>query len=401
MKIIFVNRYYAPDHSATSQLLTDLATALASEFRVHVVTSRQRYDDPAARLPRYELSHGVSIDRVYTTTFGRSRLTGRALDYLSFYVTASLRLLHLALAGDVIVAKTDPPLISVPAGWIARLRRARLVNWLQDIFPEVAAELGLGIGRGAIGSALRKLRTTSLLWAAANVTVGTRMAERLVAAGLPRDRVRVIPNWADGSALNPGATGMNPLHAEWGLADRFVVGYSGNFGRLHEFQTLIGAAEALRERSEIVFLLIGAGAQRDALETASGARGLTNVVFKPYQPRRALAHSLGVADVHVVTLRPEFEGLVVPSKFYGVAALGRPTIFIGDPEGEIGTILREADCGICVTQGDVDGMVAAIMRLRDDAQLRERMGRNARAVFDRRFDKTRAIEAWRSLLKSL
>src|SRR5262252_1965002 len=220
MKIVFVNRFYAPDHSATSQMLTDLATALASEFQVHVVTSRQRYDDPAASLPRYELNHLVSVDRVYATTFGRANLFGRALDYISFYVTAALRLFHLARRGDVIVAKTDPPLISVPAGWVARLRGAYLVNWLQDVFPEVADKLGLPVGRGLIGRSLRKLRNASLRRAVANVALGVHMSDRVAAAGVPRERIRVIPNWADGVALQPTESGANPLRSEWGLADK-------------------------------------------------------------------------------------------------------------------------------------------------------------------------------------
>jgi glycosyltransferase involved in cell wall biosynthesis len=401
MKIIFVNRYYAPDHAATSQMLTDLATALASEFQVHVVTSRQRYDDPAASLPRYELNHLVSIDRVYATTFGRASLPGRALDYISFYVSAALRLLHLARRGDVIVAKTDPPLISVPAGWVARLRGAHLVNWLQDVFPEVAGQLGLSIGDGAIGSTLRGFRNASLRRAAVNIALGTQMADRVAAAGVPRERIHVIHNWADGTALQPMTDAANPLRSEWMLADKFVIGYSGNFGRVHEFHTMVGAAQELKANPEIVFLLIGAGAQITMLEIAARDQGLTNFVFKPYQPRSRLSQSLGAADVHVVTLRPELEGLVVPSKYYGIAAVGRPTIFIGDTNGEIATIIGETESGLCVAQGDVKGLADAIVMLRGDPKLREQMGRNARRAFELRFEKSIAVAAWRSLLQAV
>jgi glycosyltransferase involved in cell wall biosynthesis len=401
MKIIFVNRYYAPDHAATSQMLTDLATALASEFQVHVVTSRQRYDDPAASLPRYELNHLVSIDRVYATTFGRTSLPGRALDYISFYVSAALRLLRLARRGDVIVAKTDPPLISVPAGWVAHLRHAHLVNWLQDVFPEVAGQLGLSIGRGAIGNTLRRFRNASLRRAAVNVALGTQMADRVAAAGVPRERIHVIHNWADGTALQPMTDVANPLRSEWMLADKFVIGYSGNFGRVHEFHTMVGAAQKLKANPEIVFLLIGAGAQITMLEIAARDQGLTNFVFKPYQPRSRLSQSLGAADVHVVTLRPELEGLVVPSKFYGIAAVGRPTIFIGDRNGEIATIIGETESGLCVAQGDVKGLAEAIVMLRGDPKLREQMGRNARRAFELRFEKSIAVAAWRSLLQAV
>ena len=130
MRIIFVNRFYAPDHSSTSQMLTDLAVALAAGgMEVHVVTSRLRYDDPADLLPPRENLDGVSVHRVRTSAFGRGTLLGRAIDYASFYVAASVRLLALVRRGDVVVAKTDPPLISVPVGWVARIRGAWNVNW--------------------------------------------------------------------------------------------------------------------------------------------------------------------------------------------------------------------------------------------------------------------------------
>ena len=117
MRIIFVNRYYAPDHSATSQMLTDLACALAAGGAdVHVITSRQRYDEPGAALASREVLDGVTVHRVRASVFGRGNLFGRSLDYLSFYVAASFALFRLARAGDIVVAKTDPPLISIPVG---------------------------------------------------------------------------------------------------------------------------------------------------------------------------------------------------------------------------------------------------------------------------------------------
>ncbi len=402
MKLVFVNRYYAPDHSATSQMLTDLTVALAAEdLDVHVVTSRLHYDDAAARLAPRERLDGVSIYRVRTSAFGRGNLLGRAFDYLSFYVAASVRLLALVRRGDVVIAKTDPPLISVPAGWVARLRGARRMNWLQDLFPEVAAELGFGLARGPSGWLLSVLRDRSLRAASANVVLGRLMRDRVAALGVEQSKIVVIPNWADGASVRPVRRHLNPLRAEWGLDDKFVVGYSGNMGRAHEFRTMVDAAVVLHNEPDIVFLFIGGGAQKAMVIAASAEHGLANLVFKPYQPRERLDESLGAADVHLVSLRPELEGLIVPSKFYGIAAAARPTIFIGDPEGEIGTEIREADCGRCVQQGDVSGLVTAIRALRDDIQMRERMGENARLVFAERFDKPIAVDRWRALLRTV
>ena len=136
-------------------MLSDLAFALAGgDDQVHVITSRQRYDAPEARLAAHEVIDGVTIVRVPTTRFGRMNLVWRAVDYLTFYVAAAVALWRLARAGDVVVVKTDPPLLSLVTLPVARWRRARSVNWLQDVFPEVATALGIGqgaAGKGACG----------------------------------------------------------------------------------------------------------------------------------------------------------------------------------------------------------------------------------------------------------
>ncbi len=401
-KVLFVNRYAYPDHSATAQLLSDLAFGLGRAGRdVVVITSRQCYDDPGSALPAREKVGNVVIHRIWTCRFGRGRLAGRALDYLSFYLGAAVAVLRIVRRGDIVVAKTDPPMLSVVVGPLVRLRGAAMVNWLQDVFPEVAVALGVRGFGGMLGTIACWLRNGSLRRATMNVVIGERMAKRLEAQKIPRERIATIHNWADGVLLRPVDRGTNLLRARWGLGDKFVVAYSGNMGRAHEFQTVLDAADALRAQVNVAFLFIGGGAQKAGLAKAAAERRLSNVAFKPYQPRDLLDQSLGAADVHLVTLRPQLEGLVVPSKFYGIAAVGRPTIVIGDPDGEIGAVVCAADCGYCVSEGDAASLVAAIVALRDDFPLREQMGGNARRLFDQHFDKPIAIEAWRSLLESV
>ena len=178
-RLIFINRFFFPDHSATSQILSDLAFHLAGTGReVHVITGSQVYDDPRASLPAHEIIRGVGVHRVLSTRFGRAGLLGRAVDYGSFYLSAWHSLAGLARRDDIIVAETDPPLISVVAMAAARRSDARLVNWLQDVYPEVAVELGVPFVRGPVAAALAALRTRSLQQAAANVVVGDLMGAR-------------------------------------------------------------------------------------------------------------------------------------------------------------------------------------------------------------------------------
>jgi colanic acid biosynthesis glycosyl transferase WcaI len=411
--VIFINRFFYPDHSATSQLLSDLAFGLAAQgYAVSVVTSRQRYDTPQDFLPAGEVISQVRIIRSWTSRFGRINLVGRAIDYLTFYLSASITLLRTVRRGDILVAATDPPMLSVVVGPIARLKGAKLVNWLQDIFPEVAEAVGVGKNPVmlALYGLMRRLRTRSLQSADQNVVLGQRMAERVRAFGVAAPRITIIPNWADGRHLKPIASEQNPLREAWELQGRFVVGYSGNLGRAHEYQTLLKSIEKLAawkcdngqfHGSSIVWLFVGGGVLYDSFRKDADACGFDHVHFKPYQPREILAQSLSVADVHLVSLRPELEGLIVPSKFYGIAAVGRPTIFIGDQDGEIAEILREHDCGMTVAEGDTSTLAESIQKLASDRVTSQRLGENARRAFESHFDQAIAMARWTGLLCEL
>jgi glycosyltransferase involved in cell wall biosynthesis len=398
MKLFFVSRFFYPDHSATSQLLTDLACHLAqTEVGVTVVTSRQVYDNPDALMANRDLVRGVQIIRVWSSRFGRQRLWGRAIDYGTFYLGALWCLLRVVRAGDVVVAKTDPPLISVIAAVVTKLRGAVLINWIQDLFPEVASALAVQ-GAGWLERPLRALRNKSLMAARRNVVIGEGMAKRLRDEGIPSKNIRIIHNWADGLVIQPIDREKNGLRHEWNLDDKFVVGYSGNFGRAHEFGTILSAADLLRDLTQIVFLFIGAGAQLSSMRHEVESKQLRNVIFKPYQPRDQLSVSLSVPDIHVISLLPSLEGLIVPSKFYGIAAAGRPMLYIGDKKGEIAQLIKSAQCGFSVEVHQAEEAAAVISRLARDVAVCSRLGSHARMLFDQRFEKFYAERAWQRVI---
>jgi colanic acid biosynthesis glycosyl transferase WcaI len=402
-KIIFLNRFFAPDHSATSQLLSDLAFYLAAcGSDVRALTSRQRYDRPRAALPQTETIRGVAVYRLATTRFGRSTLLGRGLDYCSFYFSMWRAALALAERGDILVAKTDPPLLSVVAMKVARRRGLRLVTWQQDLYPEIATLLGLPFVKGPLGRGLARLRDRSLRAAEANVVVGDRMADRLRSRGLSPDRIHVIPNWCNDEEIRPIARCDNPLRREWGLAGRFVVGYSGNLGRAHEFDTVLGAAEQLRDEPSIVFLLIGGGNKFDELRRRVKERSLDGLFrFIPYQELAVLRYSLGVPDLHWISLKPELEGVIFPSKLYGIAAAGRPIIAIAAEDGEIGSLVRSYDCGVVIAPGDSGALAAALRDLSTDRCRLAAMGQRARQLLDSHFTRRQAFARWRALLSDI
>ena len=398
-RVILVNRFFWPDHSATAQLLTDLAISLAASGRsVAVVTSRLQYDDPQARLPAWERVNGVDVHRIATTGFGRERLAGRAVDFASFYVTAFAKLVTLARRGDVIVAKTDPPLLSLLGHAAAAATGARLVNWLQDVYPEVAGVLGVKAADGPLGKALAAWRNASLRAARCNVVLGERMADRLADARIATDRIRVIPNWSDEQAVEPVPHDANDLRARWGLTGKFVVGYSGNLGRAHEYETMFAAAQALSHDARIAFLMIGGGHHTTVLKERAEAAGLTNLVFQPYQPREALAASLSAADLHWVSLKPELEGLIVPSKVYGILAAGRPILAVCAGDGEIARLVAQHGCGLHSEPGDPAAFAAHVRALADSPERARALGEAARRASTNVFSRAQALSRWRDVL---
>ena len=397
-RVVFVNRFYWPDHSATAQILTDLATGLAARgWDVTVVASRLRYEGGESLVER-ETHDGVTIHRVATTRFGRGALAGRAIDYVSFYLAAMMAAVRILRRGDILVAKTDPPLLQVPLSLVSRLRGARQVNWMQDVYPELAVALGIRQLAGWPGRALTVLRSRSIRSSAATVAIGARMKEALIAAGAEPTQIIEIHNWGDDAVL-AAADDPAVLREAWGFsAKRLVVGYSGNLGRAHELDTMLAAARVLAAQAAPVdFLFIGGGALRDRL----GVADLPNVSLRPYQPRAVLPRSMAVADLHWLSLQPELEGLIVPSKFYGAAASGRPILFIGDADGEVARLIRRHDCGWTFRPGEGAAVAVLLGELAADRGMLAQRGRNARLMVRDNYSRAHGIAAWDTLLRAI
>jgi glycosyltransferase involved in cell wall biosynthesis len=401
-RVIFVNRYFYPDESATSRMLSDLTFRLAAQgVSVAVVTSRQLYEDPRAQLPRSETIRGVTIQRLATARLGRSQLLARALDYASFHGAAAWHVWRLLRPGDIVVSKTDPPLLSVTLSHVAAWRGASLINWLQDVFPEVAVTLAPGILPRPLHAPLLALRDRSLKRATMNVVLSEGMRARVRARGVEPGKTVVIANWADTKALKPCPIGASFTRRRLGLMDRFVIGYSGNFGRAHEFDTLLSAAGLLKDDPRFAFLMTGGGARTRDLQQAVAQARISNFQFQGYQPAHLLADSMAAADIHLVSLRPALEGLIVPSKVYGILAAGRPVLFIGDTDGDVAQLIREHRCGINIAVGAGAQLAQALRSLQADPAGVQLMGANARRLALARYTSEHAADDWLRLLAAI
>lgn len=398
MRIVAINQYYWPDTAATSQLLTDLCEHLAAQGHdVHVVTGRSSYAGSSAALPPSEEHRGVKIERVWALTLGRRTLLHRAADFASFNASALLGALRLD-GVDAVLTLSTPPFVASLGMAAKALKGARFIYWVQDLYPDLAVALGALREDGRVARTASLLSSQILSHADAVVALGGRMREHLVARGAHPDRTVVIDNWSDGQAIAPLRPSDNPLRRAWNTLEKFCVMYSGNFGLAHDFVTLNGAFARLGQRPELDLVLVGDGPRKASVVTLAEQRALTSMRFLPLFPRESLGDSLTAADVHLISLEQALSGMVVPSKLYGVMAAGRPSVYVGPRQSDVWRVLVETESGICVENGDVDGLVDALERLRTQPELRARMGENARAAFVERFDRGHALRRWEAVI---
>lgn len=386
MNIRFVHQYFHPDLSSVSRVISQVAFDLAARGdAVSVVCSRNRYDAAqGGALAARETVCGVDVIRCWGPSFGRGHLAGRLLDMASYCALASVRLLAAPRA-DAVVFLTNPPLFAVLGLVLRRLRGERFVYVLMDLYPDVAVRAGV-LREGSLATRLlRRLGRAALAGADAVIVLGHDMREAAVRSGADPGKIAVIRNWADPAEIVPVAPGANRLRRAWGLDRKFVVAYSGNFGVSHSFGELLAAAEALAGDDGIRFLLIGGGVRFREVAALVAARNLRNVLLIPYRDASDLSESLSAGDAHYVSLRDGFEGLVVPSKAYGIMAAGRPIIYQGAAGGEIAGMVRREGIGRVVPPGDQDGLREAILAMRRDSVMRERMGAAARRALEEKY----------------
>jgi glycosyltransferase involved in cell wall biosynthesis len=379
-----------------TELAEDLVAAHGCDVTVvagHAVTVR------AGRLPWWRLvgreaQNGVRILRANGTRLRPRRFAARALNYVSYFLSAAVASLGVKRA-DVVVSLTDPPIVGLLALWTARRTGAKFVFLCEDIFPEVAVLLE-DFHNDTVNRALDRVNRYLLAHADAVVALGERMQRRLVEEkGADPRRITIVHNWADCEAIVPAAKD-NAFARRHGLVGTFVVMHSGNIGLSQNLDVVLDAAGRLRDRPDVVFAFVGDGSRRQALETAAASRGLGNVRFFPYQPKARLDDSFATADVFIVSLKPGIEGYIVPSKVYGILAAGRPFIAAVDPSCEVAAIAREHRCGVLATPGDADELAARVVALSENRAETAAMGRRAREaawLFDRR----RAVKAYYDL----
>jgi hypothetical protein len=335
MNILLLNQCFYPDVMATAQQLNDLAVGLVKEgHSVTVIASDRGYDDPSRRFARRETWNGVRIIRISSLTLGKQKRWHRAVNFASFLVSCTLRLL-LSPRYDVVVALTSPPLISFLGALFVRIKGGKFFFWVMDLNPDEAVAAGWLKADSLSARVLSRLLRYSLIHAEQVIALDHFMKQRIVAKGIPEQRVTVLPPWAHDDSVKFDRQGRVEFREKHGLNESFLVMYAGNHSPCHPLNTLIEAARRLSDRRDIVFCFLGGGSEQAKVKEFAALHGLENVRCWPYQPLDQLSGALSAADLHVVVMGDEFVGIVHPSKLYNILNIGCPFLYIGPPETHI------------------------------------------------------------------
>jgi colanic acid biosynthesis glycosyl transferase WcaI len=394
-RLLVLNQYYKPGVEATANLLAELCEALTADYDVTVVTGRLL---PYPDLPSEEMLDGVHVVRTRSTAYDRSHLDRRAANYLSYLGDSLLRAMR-SRRPDLVLCMTDPPIVGNLGLVVARRFGVPLLVISQDVFPEIATELGRLKNRSLV-RILRALVRSYLERADQVVAIGERMRERLIDKGAHPDRVAVIPNWVDTRTIFPLARN-NQWTAEQELQAKFVVMHSGNIGHAQNLDTLLLASTYLRDLDDLAVMVVGFGARIGEVVARAETLQADAVRFLHFQPRERLAESLSSAQLHYVGLAKGLAGYVVPSRMYGILAAGRPVLVAADSDSETARLVTEVGCGVSVPPDRPDLVAAAIRDAHAGRLDLEAMGRAGRAYVEREADREVALERYRSLISEM
>jgi putative colanic acid biosynthesis glycosyltransferase WcaI len=391
-RLLVLNQYYWPGKEATANLLTELCEALAAEYDVTVVTGA------APGEPHEAERNGVRIVRVRSTSYDRTQLWRRAVNYVT-YIVGAFREALATPRPDVVMCMTDPPFIGAIAELVARRFRAPVLVSTQDVFPEIAVKLGR-LTNPFVIVALRMLVNFSLRRADRVVVIGETMKRRVVAKGVNESKIRVISNWGDAASVTPKRRD-NRWARKHDLAGKFVVMHFGNVGHAQDLDTLIRATTLLRDLDDLVVPIIGVGARLAELKELARVVEADKVVFLPWQAYERRAEPISAADVHVVGLARGLAGYIVPSRMWGVLAAGRPVIAAAEDESETADVVRWTGCGVVVPPGNPVRLAQAIRDCHDGKHDLAEMGRRARAFAEAETDRSISVERYRRTLEEI
>jgi glycosyltransferase involved in cell wall biosynthesis len=397
-----ISELYYPEETSTGHVLTKIAEGLADRYEVHTLCSQPTYSSRGQRAPTWETRNGVDIERVWGLTLNKDVLWQRVLNGVTISTSIFVRALKRLERRDVVLVVTTPPLLPLVTVAACKIRGARCVLIVHDVYPDVLIAARMAESDAWSVRLLRAV-TRWLYRSVDRIVVLGRDMETLVAQKLgsaDARKVAVIPNWGDVDAVTPASKRSSPTAQKLELLNRFVVQYAGNMGRTHGMEDVMEAARRLRSEN-VHWMVLGSGAKRAWVEAYVAREGLRSVTVDSIRSREDQQDFLNACDISIISFAPGMAGVSVPSRMYNSMAAGKPLLAVADPESELARVVAEEKIGVVVPPGNVDQLVATIQRMRADPVALDEMGARARAAVMAKYTLPHAISAYVRLIGSL
>ncbi len=352
------------------------------------------------RLVTRDLYHGVNVVRTWLLPLPNRKAYERILNYGSFCISSAATGMLLRKP-DVVIATSPQLLVGLSGWWLARLNGVPFVFEVRDLWPESLAAVGMGNEQSALHRGLTKVAEFLYRNCDRLVVVTPAFKDYLIEhSRVPEEKIVVVENGVDSNVFGRVAPNL-ALRRELDAEGRFVVSYIGTIGAAHGLETLLEAASWVRERMpEVLFLIVGEGADKACVMSLAGSRRLSNVRFVDQQPRETIPAYISASDACLVLLKKaELFKTVLPTKMLEFMSCARPIILGVD--GHARKVMEQANAGIFITPQDPTALVEAVMRLASDPALRESMGRNGRQHILRYFSRRDSARTYLDVLQDL
>ena len=410
MKILYVSQYFPPEMGAPAARAAELSRHWAKTGHdVSVLTGfpnhptgviPPEYRSRARRLVAREDVDGVRVVRTWLLPFPNRRAYERMLNYSSFCVSAATTGLFVS-PPEVVIGTSPQLLVGLSGWWIARAKRVPFVFEVRDLWPESLAAVGMGSETSTLHRALGKI-AGFLYRRSDHIVVVTRAFEEFLVErwNVPRQKISVVENGVETSLFAPSNSDTG-LRSQLDAEGKFVVCYIGTMGMAHGLETLVDAADQLRLTApDVVFLLVGEGADKERIIAMSKERGLDNLRVLDQQPRETIPGYISASDACLVLLRKtDLFKTVIPTKMLEFMACARPLVLGVD--GQAREIMENAQAGIFIEPGNANALVEAVNRLRADTRLRETLGNNGRRHILEHFSREQTAATYIAVLEQL
>jgi len=394
-----ISELYYPEETSTGYYLTRIAEGLADDFAVKVICGQPNYSKRGVVAPSFEVRRGVEIHRAAGTTLNKNVILFRLLNMLTLGLSTLLKALRLFRKGDRVLVVTNPPTMPFIIAIASLLRGGAYTLLVHDNYPEILVAAGKTGPNSLFARSMDFLNRWLYKHAERIIAVGRDMRQLLevktVGLGIP---VEAIPNWAELETVEPRPRSENALLAELGLSDKFVLLYAGNMGYPNDLESIVDAADGLRDECGIHFIFLGAGVKRPWLEKEISRRNLPNITIVDQRPRSDQPIFLSACDVAIVSLVDKMWGVSVPSRTYNALAAGKPLLGIVEPGSEVDLVIKEERIGWTVPPGRADQLEAEIRGIVSDRGQLGAMSERARTTATSKYSFEAAIGKYRAAL---